>query len=178
MSQSACSPNSGPGQDVVALLDDLQPASRLKPVALDVDIYPRLHCSGRVSQKHDVRFESLGLVQVHQPHDVRTPRLEWERLDFTCRLAVCFERISSIREAAAGFDDLAHTVDGMKHVTRVHATGRRRRESEVSAGFEDPFERAGRGEHTGPAVVVIQGVERDTDTVGRLTLLRRRIEKC
>ena len=120
----------------------------------------------RVGQKHDVRLEPLGLVQVHQPHDVRAPGLERERLDFARRLAVGFERIGRIGEAAAGFDDLAHAVDGVEHVARVDTAGRRRRQREVAAGFEDPFERAGRREHAGPAVVVIQGVERGTDAVG------------
>ena len=129
----------------VALPDDLQPAARLQPVALDVHVGPRLHASSRVGQEHDVCLESLGLVQVHQPHDVRAPRLEWERLHFAGRLAVGFERISRIGQAAAGFDDLAHAVDGVQHVARVHTTWRRPSQREVSAGFENPFERAGRG---------------------------------
>ena len=106
-------------------------------------------------------------MKIHQPHDVRTPRLERERLHFACRLAVGFERISRIGEAAASFDDLAHAVDGVQHVTRVHAAWRRPRQREVSAGFEDPLDRAGRGEHAGPAVVVIQDVERGAHAVER-----------
>jgi hypothetical protein len=49
---------------------------------------------------------------------------------------------------------------GVQHIAGVDTTGRRSRQSEVSAGLEDPFERAGRGQYPGPAVVVVQGVER------------------
>ena len=150
----------------VALPDDLQPAARLQPVALDVHVGPRLHSPGRVRQEYDVRLEPLGLVQVHQAHDVSTPGLERERLHFVGRLAVGFQRISRIGQAAAGFDDLAYAVDGVQHIARVDTTGCRPRPRKVPARFENPFERAGRGEHAGPAVVVTQGVERGADAVG------------
>ena len=64
--------------DIVTELDRLYAASvaRLQAVALDMHVGPRLHPSGRVGQKHDVRLEPLRLVQIHQPDDVRTSGLE------------------------------------------------------------------------------------------------------
>src|SRR5205823_9062523 len=94
-------------------------------------------------------------------------RLKGQRLDFAARLAVRFERIRRIGEAAAGFKDLAHAVDGVQQVAGVYTTGSCPRQREVSGGFEDPLKSSGRREHTGPAVVVTQGVERHADTVGR-----------
>ena len=84
-------------------------------------------------------------MQVHQPDDVGTPGLERERLDLAGRLAVGLERIGGIGEAAAGLDDLPHAIDGVDQVAGLDAAGRRRRQREVAAVFEDPLERAGGG---------------------------------
>ena len=126
------------------------------PVALDVDVHPRLEAAARVGQEHDVGLEPLGLVQVHQPDDVGAAGLERQRLDLVRRLAVGLERVGGIGEAAAILDDLAHAVDGVQEVARLDAAGRRRRQREVAGVLEDAVERGAGREHARPAVVLLQ----------------------
>ena len=97
----------------------------------------RLDATERIGQKDDIGLEPLGLVQVHQPHDVRAPGLERQRLDLARGLAVGLERIRRVGEAASGFHDLPNAIDGVDHIPGIHTAGRRRRERKITAVFED-----------------------------------------
>ena len=55
---------------------DAKVAARRGAVADDPDVHARFETSERVREEHDRGLQPLRLVQVHQPHDITTTRLE------------------------------------------------------------------------------------------------------
>ena len=141
------------------LLYHLEPA--LGPVAGPLDMAVHIHRRRaiRIGQEHDVRFQPLGLVQVHDAHDVGAPRLERQRLDLIRRFAVGLEGIGGVGETSSVFDHLPHAIDGVQHISRVRTAGRRRRQREIAAVFKDAFKRGGGGKDARPSVVLPQRSE-------------------
>ena len=65
-------------------------------IAHDATTGAHAHAAERIREKHDGRFETLGLVQVHQPDEIRSAGLERQRLDVTGGLEIVVQRFSGV----------------------------------------------------------------------------------
>ena len=152
--------------------DDLEVPGGPGAVAHDPQYGAGLDTGERVGQENHRALEALGLVQIHEPHDVAAAGLEGNGVDIG-GLQVLLERARRVREAAAGLGDLAQPVHGVEQVAGLGAGRRGGPAREEARRLEEALDGGRRGEDPRPPVHGLERAKRADHGALRLVGKRR-----
>jgi hypothetical protein len=115
-----------------------------------------LCASKRICEEYYIGLQALCLVQIHEPDDICSSRLQRQGFNLARSLSVSLKHVRCIGQTASSFKDLPHSIDRVNDIPRVHPTGAGSRERDVPAVLKDSIKRSGSREHARPSVIARQ----------------------